>query len=215
MKWPHRDPRVLRGRLHAHLQLTESRLDLAAILADLLGGDRSQAEDVLSRLFEADVLNHVLVAVRAALRSADAAWSERPDLYDNPAQPDVGADVAIAAVARALSPLTGDRQPPPQHLAAQVARLRYKEWSFRLVLLPGVGPAVEVQARLDNTFHAGAPFSTGRRAAIIDGDVVGAAYRAVLLVEAHEAAERLSLDDRVVLDPHAASAVPAPDNLRS
>ena len=80
--------------------MTEGKVDVVGIIADVIGGDRRDAERVLRRRVETDVLNHVLVTVRAALRSADAAWSERPDLYDNPAEPDVGADIATAAVAR-------------------------------------------------------------------------------------------------------------------
>ena len=97
----------------------------------------------------------------------------------------------------------------------RVAKLRYKDWAFRLVKLAGIGPAVEVRATLDNTCHPGAPFTTTRAAGIVGDDVAGAAYRAVMLIEAHEAAERLRLGDRAVLDPHGADAVPAPDNARS
>jgi hypothetical protein len=194
--------------------VSESHLDVVAAVAEELGGERSRAEQVLRRLGQPDVVNHLLWAVRAVMRSADAAWAERPDLFENPAQPDTAAEIAVTAVVRALMPVDAGVDVAPQVLAGRLARVRYKDWVFRLVQVAGTGPAVEVQATLDNSVHPGAPFTTTRTAAILGGDVVDAAFRAVMLVEAHEAAERLQVDGKAVRDPHAASAVPPPPNRR-
>ena len=155
--------------------------------------------------------------IEAAISSAWAAWNERPDLYEDPGNSRVLAELATQATlkwferrgARSEAPM-----PAPQVLAAKVAGLSYKDWTFSLVQLPGGQPAVRVAATLDNTFHPNAPFRTTQIAAIDGDDVVGAARRAVVQIEEHEVDERLRYNGTAVLDPHAADRVPAPTNER-
>jgi hypothetical protein len=186
---------------------------IAEVLAERASSaPREVARAVVTRLLAPDILDAMGDALHDALTSAHDAAIERPDLFESPGNSRVAAEVAVGAIVDVLDQPEVDQQ-PPERLAPLIAGLSYRDgWRFRMIRLPDGRSAVSVRAAIDDTYHPGSPFETTRIAAIHGNDVVGAAYRAVMQIEGHEARERLRLHGRAVLDPHSADNVQPPRN---
>ena len=170
---------------------------------------------VLSALTKPALRNDLHEAIHAALLSARAAYLAREDLYDNPSNSRVAAEIATAAIANLL---TGSIAAHPtvtldeaQRIAAMAS---YRDWRFRAVPMAGGGVGIEVEATNPDSHHPDRTFTT-TRVAEVTSTTEEACFRAALLVEYHEAQERFRVDGRAVFDSHSADNVPAPSNFRA
>ena len=197
-------------------------VDLIAALAKTVrevagGGDRAVAEAVLGRLAAADVRNELHEAAHAAFVSARAAYVARDDLYENPSNSRVAAEIASAAIVDRIIEGAASITPPARldvpTAAAVAATADYKSWSFRAVPLADGGVGIEVEATEPDTHRPERSFTT-TRVAKVTSTVEDACFRAVMLVELHEAQERFRVGGRAVFDPHGSAAVVAPGNAR-
>ena len=75
-------------------------------------------------------------------------------------------------------------------------------WRFKAIFEEGAPPKVAALAELENLHRPGDTFQVSRSAVIWFGDVVGAAFDAVLMIEEHDAMERFRLAGQRVLDSH-------------
>ncbi|HEX7165658.1 MAG TPA: hypothetical protein VF230_01630 [Acidimicrobiales bacterium] len=196
-------------------------MDVVAALAHAIRNaparsDRAIAEAVLARLAAPDVRNEIHEAVHDAFVSARAAYVARDDLYENPSNSRVAAEIASAAmVGRLTGHLGAPRAVTDLDLAEAVATtVHYKGWRFRAVPLADGGIGVEVEATAPDTHRPERPFTTTRVVGVTS-TVEEACFRAAMLVELHEAQERFRVGGKAVFDPHSTATMAAPTNVRA
>lgn len=194
-------------------------LDLVSAIAEALSrspqGDlKALARSVLERLAQADVIADIHEAIHAAELSARAAHAERDDLFADPRNSRVAAEVATAAVARLFDKSLGASAASDLAAAQSIAsEARYRDWRFEAVPVAGGGIGVNVVATQVDTYHPDRTFTTTRFAEVTS-TVEEACFRAALLVEYHEAQERFRVKGKAVFDSHAAENMAPPTNLR-
>ncbi len=90
----------------------------------------------------------------------------------------------------------------PERVRAMLKAIEYKGWRFEGVFEEGQPPKVKAFAEVQNLHRPDQTFQLARSAPIWFGDVIGAAFDAVMMVEEHEAMERFRFAGRQIIDPH-------------
>lgn len=162
-----------------------------------------------------DALSHVSKDEARPLVSARAAYVARDDLYEDPSNSAVAAQIAVTAILGLLN--RGASEPPTavdldraQRIAGSIT---YRDWRFRSVPMADGGVGIEVAATNPDTRDPQRTFATMRLAEVASS-VEEACFRAALLVEHQEAQERFRVAGMAVFDPHSADNVAPPTNLR-
>jgi hypothetical protein len=192
---------------------------VAAIAEVLANSDRDEDDEktaraILERLAQPDVRNGIQEAIHAAEMSARAAHAERDDLYADPRDSRVAAEIATTAVVHLLGESAAEGPDVDLETAQRIASaVTYRDWRFVAVPVTGRGIGIRVEATIADTHHPERTFTTTRFAEVTS-TVEEACFRAALQVEHHEAQERFRVDGKAVFDSHAAGNTPAPTNLR-
>ena len=169
------------------------------------GDDADVVLDVLrSWLTEPTTTRHLVSAVLEAFHQAQSAHNLRDDIYGYPGGAETAALLAVDAITITLG---AGRTLPPRSLAredaeAALTKVTYRDWDFRVVDDPPAPMAVEVRAVVGDVRYPAQEFRISRASVIRDGDVVRAAFEAVLLVETHEAMERFTYDGKAIYNAH-------------
>lgn len=196
---------MLPGSLHGMAELRDAlHAELAAQgQADTLDVTRL-AEAVGSRLRSPEVAAEFRRLVVSGWDFARTATRERPDVYGSGLDQDVlGAVVSDVMSYLFTEPRRVASDLTPENAAAILRGISYKEgWSFELRELTPSVLGVTVVARVDDVSRPEQVFVLSRTAPVLDGDVLGAAFNAVMLVEEHEAMERFQVGGRKQFDPH-------------
>jgi hypothetical protein len=201
------------------VQPADYQQPIVEVIAETLGrhhGDdgREIAAAVIARLTAPDVANLLVEAINTAVLSASLAYAAREDLYESPSNGRVLAEVTTNAVLDCLRrglDLPGDSLSDAA-AAKVVSGLSYKDWTFQLVKLPDGRLGVRVEATVGDTRQEGVVRTT--RCAAVMTSIEGAAFRAIMEVEEHEARERFLSESHRIFDPHGASGVVEATNRR-
>lgn len=195
-------------------------LDLVSAVAAVLEHEddsTARASAALVRLTDPDVRNDFHEAIHAAVLSARAAYVARDDVYENPSNSRVAAEIATSAVMQRLMAAVAERKTPLAVNIDEAQRIastaEYRDWRFRAVPMADGGVGIEVEATNADTYHPDRTFTT-TRVAEVTSTVEDACFRAALLVEYHEAQERFRVGGKRVFDSHSADNVPPPTNVR-
>lgn len=195
--------------------MTHRKLDLKATMADLIR-DRTGAPeqaatrlagDLLERLGQIDVAEHLAAEVVDAFGIALAAHHLRDDVFQFPGAPHSAARIASEAV---TSRFRGDHQPPPvvaidvDEVEQALSKIEFRDWEFRCVPAHEgqPTPGVQVTATVPDRRDGRGTIRISRSVGIRDGDVVAAAFQAVMRLEEHEAAEHFRYDGATVYNEH-------------
>jgi hypothetical protein len=172
------------------------------------------AVEVLERLTASDIAADLSDQFDQAIMAASDAYTERPDLFDNPFGTRVAGEVAVTAlIARVRGEFAGT-EIEPGHAAAILGRVTYKGWSVRLVKLSPDSLGVSVIADVENVHDPARTFRTSRTVPIRGNHVEEAVLTAILELEGHEIREQLAGDGLSRLNPHWGANSVAPTNLR-
>jgi len=170
-------------------------------LRDVVAGvtDPVAAERVADALTEPAVIEELAwVFTRALSRAADAG-TQRDDIFEWPGHAETAGRVAADALREALGRPASPTRPCADEAKAILADVTYLDWRFDYVDTPF--PRVTVTARLPDTSEPGKDFTVNRYA-VVEGDVVGAAFRAVMDLHDHEAREHFFYRGRRVFNSH-------------
>lgn len=140
------------------------------------------------------------MTIRAMLRAHDA-HSMRDDIFAWPGHVETAARVAAEAFVHLLGADTKSPEPASADEAATtLAEVAYDDWGFEYQDLPF--PKVSAWATFANTRRSGTQFTVAQSAPVRDGDVVEAAFAAVMAVMNHEARERFTFRGEAIYDVH-------------
>lgn len=161
--------------------------------------ERLVAPDFLSALQE--VVHDMLCVLSAQAQTATELGLDHLDSREQ-------ADLIVSGIAALLDPAKAPAVPDAA-LAAEVAAISYRDWTFSLVLLPDGRRAVKMVAALEDARGGDRPPFVTSRTVAIRGSVAEAALRAILSLEEHEARERFQVRGKVMLNPHDPPRPPA------
>jgi hypothetical protein len=145
------------------------------------------AAEVAGALCAPEVLEELVNGLTRALRRASDAHFQRDDIYEYPGSLETAARVAVEG----LTELLGVPTPPRQELdrstaEAILADVAYEDWTFSYVELPY--PRVTAATAFPDTDDPTKEFPVTQYA-VVEGDILEAAFGAVMAVLEHEARE--------------------------
>jgi hypothetical protein len=189
------DPRTAGVQLSARPVGGPSLRDVIARAVDDATADR-----IISELTGSEVTEELAWTITRALHRAADMGGQRDDIFEWPGNAETAARVAVDALAEALGrPRRTAELPNAQAARAALADVRYLDWQFDYVDTPY--PRVTVRAVLPDTSDPTRTF-TVTRYAVVDDDVVSAAFRAVMDLHDHEAREHFFFSGERVFNAH-------------
>jgi len=162
--------------------------------------DRTTADRVIEALAAPAVIEELGWAFTRALQRSAVVGGQRDDIFEWPGQAETAGRVAADALREALGRRRPESaKPSVDEAKATLAEVRYLDWNFGYVDTPF--PRVTVTSRMPDTNQPGKDF-TVTRYAVVEGDVVEAAYRAVMDLQDHEAREHFFYRGKRVFNSH-------------
>ncbi|MCA1832854.1 MAG: hypothetical protein LC750_09040 [Actinobacteria bacterium] len=212
---------AIHGALDSAMSAWALRDDLFENAADQTIAAQVAATAIVEHLAGPTFMAALTEAIGAAFASARQVHETGDGSVEDPADSGIVAQIATTT---GLEYLTGEQlfvrrtEIPAEKIAAIVARLAYKDWSFSAVKLPDGTVGVRVVAPLQDRKGTGRLFRRSRVAiaasgATLETAVAEAAFQAIMAIEEHEAREELRLGERRPLNPHV-QAVPLATNRR-